>query len=89
MQVYTHSKLKTLKMTFLFIWHMHTQEEKINTSDRRTVYRKRKGFKYTQAQEIYTRIGKLLCANMHKIKRQLSICACTWRERWLVYIHIR
>lgn len=85
-----HTQDTKLKMTSLFIWHIHMREE---FSIRKTVYKhtytgKIKRFlnihRYIQEQESY-----LSRCIHHEIKGQIiSIYVCTWRARWLIYIHI-
>lgn len=87
MHVYIHSRMRKLKMTFLFMWHIctHEREECIHWAGEHYthIYGKGKGF------WIYTDIYKnrkvtWIHANTREIKGQLSRYVCTW----LVYIYI-
>lgn len=48
-------------MIFLFIWHMHTQEGRINTLDRRAIHTHTytENEKISEYSQAYTRIAKL------------------------------
>jgi len=93
MHMYTHSRLRKLKMTFLSIWHIHTRgkNQYIRQKDSTHTHshtRKIEGFvnihRHIPEEESYLSIYTYACD-----KEIISINVCTWREIWLVYIHVK